>query len=375
MRPDAMATLDAIDATLAGEPVDPEYAEVAELALLLQAERSEPSPEFAARLDERAARRFEAERPRRRTSPRWLFAPAAGLAVAVVVVAVVVVTSSGGGRRPVFATSAPSAGAPRRALSQNGAYLPPAPAPLTAIGAPATAAAPSLPGRKRVQSSQLSLSASGNHVDDIAQEVFDVIGADQGYVNSSNVTATGGPGGYAQFQLTVPSDSLSSAMTQLSELRYARVVSRTDTSNDVTNQFNAASSQLAQARALRTSLLKQLQNAVTQTQIDAIKARLADTGARISGEEAALRSLSHRIGYSRISLTVDGRSVVPLSHKSHGFTLGRAAHDAGHVLEVAAGVALIALAVLAPLGLVGALAWWAAAAARRRRREQALDLA
>ncbi len=45
--PEILAQLDAIDATLAGEPVDPEYAELAELALLLTAERQAPEPEFA----------------------------------------------------------------------------------------------------------------------------------------------------------------------------------------------------------------------------------------------------------------------------------------------------------------------------------------
>ena len=65
---------------------------------------------------------------------------------------------------------------------------------------------------------------------------------------------------------------------------------------------------------------------------------------------------------------------VGVSHGG-GFTIGKAAHDAGRVLTVAAGVALIALAVLVPLGLIAALAWWIAAALRRRRREQALDAA
>jgi hypothetical protein len=58
-----------------------------------------------------------------------------------------------------------------------------------------------------------------------------------------------------------------------------------------------------------------------------------------------------------------------------GFTLHRAAHDALRVLTVAAGIALIALAVMVPAGLLGALGLWAFAAIRRRRREQALDLA
>jgi hypothetical protein len=65
--------------------------------------------------------------------------------------------------------------------------------------------------------------------------------------------------------------------------------------------------------------------------------------------------------------------VTPIT--GHGFTLGRATHDAGRVLEVAAGVALIALAALLPAGLLVALALWIAAALRRRARERALDAA
>ena len=68
--------------------------------------------------------------------------------------------------------------------------------------------------------------------------------------------------------------------------------------------------------------------------------------------------------------------VAPVAHhSSSGFTLGRAAHDAGRVLTVAAGAALIALAVLLPVALLVALGLWVAGLLRRRRREQALDLA
>jgi hypothetical protein len=67
---------------------------------------------------------------------------------------------------------------------------------------------------------------------------------------------------------------------------------------------------------------------------------------------------------------------VPVTPAAHGssFTLGRSAHDAGRVLIVVAGVALIALAVLVPLGLAAALVAWIGLAIRRRRREHALDL-
>jgi hypothetical protein len=52
---------------------------------------------------------------------------------------------------------------------------------------------------------------------------------------------------------------------------------------------------------------------------------------------------------------------------------GDAWRDAGRILEVAAGVALIALAVLLPLSLVALAAWVAARQVTRRRRERALD--
>ena len=45
--PQIAASLDAIDATLAGDPVDPQYAELAEVALLLAADRPEVDPAFA----------------------------------------------------------------------------------------------------------------------------------------------------------------------------------------------------------------------------------------------------------------------------------------------------------------------------------------
>src|SRR6201986_2122410 len=93
MDPDVAAALDAIDATLAGEAVDPQYAELAELALLLADDRPSVDPVFAQTLDERVAGRFggaahEAERPPRRSSwSRWMAGGAAAtLAAAVVAV-------------------------------------------------------------------------------------------------------------------------------------------------------------------------------------------------------------------------------------------------------------------------------------------------
>jgi Domain of unknown function (DUF4349) len=416
--PAIAAELDAIDATLAGEPVDPKHAELAELALLLADDRPRPSAEFTRSLDERVSWRFAAggAEPRRRPIARrsW-FAPLAGLATGVAAIAVVVVLVSGGGGSSSGSSVANSlttpasggiagastAAASSAAKSQKGApsrtasgsVRPPsstatgrapssatgsaaAPASASSIaGAVASSPAPQpLPnGRKIIQSAQLALSAPPSHIDDVATEVFHVVGDENGVVNSSEVTASSN--GYAQFQLSVPSSALQATMSSLSQLRYASVSSRTDATQDVNGQYLSDQRKLADARALRTSLLGQLARATTQAQIDSLTAQIHDAEASISSDEATLRGLNHQINFSQITVTINAAPATVTHRGSGSFTLGKAAHDAGRVLTVAAGVALISLAALTPVALIGALAGWIVVTVRRRRREQALDLA
>ena len=418
--PEIAATLDAIDAVLAGEPVDAEYAEMAEVALLLSAEKPQVPPSFAHSMDTRVARRFAPDAappgPRQR---RWLtrgFWEASGAMVvglALIVGLVVLVggqngssSMSSGSLSSTAASAAPSTSAPAPSTSAGaassaagaasgsqkstaaqrstaGAAAPGAasssvPASSPPNQASSTGAPPLQPpttGRKVVQSAQLQLSAPPNRIDDVSQQVYNVIGDLDGIVQSSTVTQTGGADGYANFQLSVPSASLGQAMSRLSSLNYATVLSRTDATQDITDEYGAAQRALADARALRTSLLKQLANATTTEQIDSLNAQIHDAEASISSDQATLARLDHEVGFSQLSLSIGARTApAPVAH-SGGFGIGRAAHDAGRVLTVAAGVALIALAALVPVALVAALFWWVGAALRRRRREQALDSA
>ncbi len=418
--PDVAASLDAIDATLAGEPVDPKYAELAELALMLSAERPELDESGSSRLDQLVEQRFAG--PTRPTGsglshrPRWprlarslisgpLAPLAAGLVIVVAVVGVVVGVSGGGSSSDqsssaqatvssaASSSSAAGASAPVAAAAASGPKAPAAgnlhPGTATsAAGSPQTSSPtttsgsspaggslqPPSNGRKITQSAQLTLSSPPSRIDTVAQELFNVIGAQNGIVNRSTVTATGGPDGYAEFHLTVPSANLPQTMAQLSALRYASVVSRTDSTQDVNNQYVSIQHQLADAQALRTSLLKQLANAYTQQQIDSLNAQIHDAEGTIAAAQAQLRTMNQQINYSQIAVSING-DAVPVAHPSSGFSVGRGAHDAGRVLTVVAGVALIALAALLPLVLVVGLAWWIAATWRRRQREHALDLA
>jgi Domain of unknown function (DUF4349) len=340
---------------------------------------------------------------------------AAGVAL---VVAIVVVAGGGGGASSMSSSSAASSGSSAAssgsaagAASTAAASSPPAarapaagptatagskaasvapgnhpPAALTSSAASSAASAsasssgtssqplqPPTTGRKVVQSAQLNLTAASSRVDAVAQEVYNVVGQVNGIVNNSTVTQ-GGPNGYASFQLSVPSASLPETMSRLSQLTYAQVASRTDNTQDITNQYNATASALADARALRTSLLKQLANAVTTAQVDSLTAQIHDAEASISSDEATLGRLNNQVNFSQINVEINTSTPPPpIAHKSGGFGIGRAAHDAGRVLTVAAGGALIAIAALTPVALVIALVWWVGAALRRRRREQALD--
>lgn len=414
--PEIGASLQAIDATLAGEPVDPQHAELAELALLLASERPEIDAAFASSLDGLIDRRF-AKRAGAKARRRWLFAPSAMVGVAAAAAVVVVIASGGFGSSLGVSASSSSAssssassagalapdvgGASAGHASSSGAAASSAPAAKVPSVAPAerlvppaasapTAAAPTAAGsgtsaspqppangRKIIQSASLNLAVAPSRMDDVAQQVFDVIGAEKGIVNHSTVTATGGSDGYAEFQLSVPSSSLSQTMSELSRLRGANVVSRTDASQDVNGQFVSTNRRLADARTLRTALLKQLAGATTTAEIDSLTGRIHDAEAAIASDQATLARLNGQVNYSQITLTINAtvHPVVLAPHSGHSFTIGKAAHDAGRVLTVAAGVGLIALAALVPVALIGALVWWVAAAIRRRRREQALDLA
>ena len=406
MDPEVAAALDAIDSTLAGEAVDPQYAELAELALLLADDRPGVDPFFAHNLDDRVSGRFgeaarEAERASRRSGWSGWLAGGAAVTLAAAVVALVVFVpgiehagssgasssaassavgsaSSSSSAGPVQQLSAPSRAASGAAAgSASSAASSQASAP-TATSPSGRTPVPAPNGRKTIQSAQLNLSTAPSRVDDVAQEAFDVIGQENGIVNRSSVTQTGSADGNSFMQLSVPSSALAQTMTKLSQLTYARVASRTDNSQDVNNQYVQAKRRLADAQALRTSLLKQLANAVTTEQVDSLKAQIRDAERSISSDESSLAALNHRIAYSNISLTIFAGAqppVTPTHHGSSGFTLGKATHDAGRVLVVVAGVLLIGLAVLLPVAAIAGLAWWVGGMVTHRRRERALDLA
>jgi hypothetical protein len=224
-----------------------------------------------------------------------------------------------------------------------------------------------------VQTSQLSLTAPAPRLGAVSQELFDVVGTEQGIVKHSSVST--GTGGYASFTLSIPTQNLPATLARLAQLRYATVLSSTASTTDVNSQYLDDQRKLADAKALHASLLTQLQASTTTTATDSLETQIRDVESTIGRDEAALNGLQGRISYSGVDVQINGTvAVAGASSNNGGFTLHRAAHDALDVLRVAAGVALIVLAVLIPLGVAAGLIAWLSFAARRRRRERALDV-
>jgi hypothetical protein len=377
--PAVAAELEALEAALAGDP-----AAEPELAALVRDVRSEAptiAPDFRARLDDRVADGF-AKAPRRARPRRRALVPALGVAGCVLAALVAVVLSAGGGA----SDSASSGGAGRVAApaktessdsaksasgSGSGASGSSSSTSSSTPQLAAPAPGPAAPAQQRRVERSTRLELTTTDVQAASDGVVRATQATGGFVQSSQV-ATGDGRSTASFVLRVPTSRLDDALARLSRLGHVRSLQQS--ADDITNVYNGASTRLAEARAERRGLLRALSKATTAAQISSLRARIADNRGKLQRYQRELNAVRNRANYATIGLELTGvarkHAVIP---SGGSWTPGDAAHDAVRVLEVSAGVALIALAVLVPLGLVGAAGGFATVAVRRRRREAALS--
>jgi hypothetical protein len=367
-----------IDRVLGGRETDPGDAALAELALLLRDERPDPEPGWAARLDERAAAGFPrggGDRGGKRSSRRggWM-APAGALATLLLVVVVVAVVNEGGGTSGENAASSGSAGAPtattvvpgaqpgameRDAAPFNNAYR------ASGASADSNKIAPGTENRKVDRDAQLALSTQPDEVRSVTGEVISNTRSLGGIVASSQVSENP-DGASASLQLTIPTRNLDQALDRMTDL--ADVDSLNESAVDITRPVIDAKDRLRDAEARRRELLQALGTATTESEADALEAKIADARREIARAEAAYERITQKARLSDLAVTVASNPDAS-THRSLGDWLD----DAVDVLRTVAGVLLVALAVLVPLGLIAALVAWIVARVRRRRRERALD--
>jgi hypothetical protein len=410
--PEVLRGLHELDAALANEPTaDPDLSQ---LVADVEAARPEPSAAFLASLDARVHTGFprdDAPSPRTSSWLARLRAPqilAPGFGLAAVAALVILVASSGNGSGGGTASdaasrsimSAPSTaeqsatealGANRESEPSNSADSA-APSPLAANGPAnhrdrAQKSAPSLTptvraggngiarngatrqDRKVQRAADLTLTPKPDDVQQTADGVVRETQAAGGYVQRSDIS-TRDDGGEATFTLRIPSARLDDTLARLAKLAHVGALSQN--ASDITSAVVSAGDQLADARAERTALLRALGKAATDRQIASLKARLADNRSEIAQRKGALDAQRRRADLATVSVTVRGTGEA--TKKDDGVWTPRdALHDAGRVLEIAGGVALIALAVLAPLAILAALALLAGRTLRRRQREGTLD--
>ncbi|HEX6618692.1 MAG TPA: DUF4349 domain-containing protein [Solirubrobacteraceae bacterium] len=377
--PAAAAELEALEAALAGDPAA--EPELAALVRDVRAEAPAMTLEFRSRLDRRVERGFERALPRRRFKLRPLV-PALGVAGCVGAAIVAVVLTAGGGSNDngsagvrdlaaPLSTQGESADSAKSGSASSGAGGSGSAGSANSSGSALAPPTPSAPARQRRVERSTRLELTTTDVQSTSDGVVRATQATGGFVQSSQV-ATGDGHSTGSFVLRVPTSRLDDALARLSRLGHVR--SMQQSADDITNVYNGASTRLAEARAERRGLLRALAKATTAAEISSLRARIADNRRALQRDQRAFDAVRNRANYATIGLEVTGVARKHAAAPGGGsWTPGDAAHDAVRVLEVSAGVALIALAVLVPLTLVGAAGGFAAVALRRRRREAALS--
>ncbi len=386
--------LAALDDALAGRPVDPDLADLAELAIVVRDERPVPDPAFASSLDERARRGFPRAAKRRMRAFSWpkITMPALGIAASVVLVVLIATSipggdttdsggsgASSGGGGSIATEEAPSSSSGSGSSSDSAAKQA-APnaagdsAPATIAPLPPEPGNPNADGRNRryvERSAQIVIATPPRDIDRAAAKIIKVADDLGGFVVSSQVSS----GSSGEFELRVPERRLQRALSRLSAV--GKVRERTQASQDVTGAVVSVEGRLKDARTERASLLRQLGKATTVNQTTSIRERLRLVSGQIASAKRDLRSVKRRASYSTIAvqLLADRRAGSSASDDDDesGWTPGDALRDAGRILEVSAGVLVVAGALALPVGLVALLVWLAMRQAAQRRRERALD--
>jgi hypothetical protein len=373
--------LEAVDAALAGRYVAPEHAELAELALLLRDDRPEPTPAWQNQLDRRVEAGFPA-RPKQRRQWVWLRQAAPVVAVfAVVAVIAVPIALVGGGSDDSGDSGGSSGGGSSEIAAQDSGGSAgggvSAPEADRAGGDEALRETSKAPGprsdradrRKVERAVQMTLAAPRREIDETASKIGDVTADVGGFVRRSSVSSNSG----GDLQLRVPSNRLDTAVQRLSKLGKVRDLSRS--SQDITRAVVSARDRLRDYKAERESLLKQLAAATTLNETESIRARLDIVAQEIASARNSLARVNNRANFANVSVSLVTTSGAEDDDEGGAWTPGDAWNDALRLLEVIAGVLVIAAAIAVPLLIAWLLGWLGRRGYTRRRRERALDMA
>ena len=154
----------------------------------------------------------------------------------------------------------------------------------------------------------------------------------------------------ATLTLKIPSADLDKGLAQISKL--AHVSSRSQQAQDVTDQRERLEALVRDARADREGLRVRLSKATTDKERARLRGLLDRASRRVTSRTRDLNQLGAEVSYATVELSIEGdRRSGAIADPDDRWTPGDALSDAGRVLEVVAGVALIVGAILLPIAV------------------------
>ena len=348
-----------------------------DLETLLRDVKPAPDPSFTLKLDTRVANRFPGPPPRRKRPfiavRDHLLGIFATLAVASVMGVIVIAGLSGAGGGDDEASTAGGSATSSEAIpemsrdsSSGGSSAAP----------PANAPAPGIARQDRAVKSNtsLTLATTPDRVQAITNRAIAIVDSLGGYVQSSQIDQDGSRRAIATLSLRIPSAKLDDGLARISKL--ANVQSRSQQTEDLTDQREALEAAVRDARADRAGLRIRLAKATTDKERSRLRALVNRSTRRVTRAQRQVNELGREVSYATVDLEIrgtrrSGEAVAPGDRWTPGDALG----DSVRVLEVIAGVLMIGLAVLLPVAAIVVLAAIAARILTRRRRERALEVA
>lgn len=381
--------LAAIDAAMddhgdAPEPLvtDEHSRELVRLAVELRRRRPRPSAEFAGQMEERLkagfapkerrAKEIRAEKRlvgfRRRFRPLSAIALAASLLIALSVAVTLIGNplQDGGPKQVAQPPQTVEPETPGRMKQAPDAGAGAAPGGILE-GQPVLRSESKSGSRpRRVEASALiTLATSRDGIQDVTDEIIQTTDRHRGIVMRSEITTDSDTSEGATFELRVPIGQLRATLADLSQL--GNVVSRTQSTTDVTGNFNSTRERLGVLRAERASLLLRIAASDSARKTARLREELRQVTAQIHSAKSQLDNLRQRTAYSRIDVALKSDSGESGGGDS-GWGVSDAARDSLYFTVQAANFAIRALGILIPLLIVAGGTFWLGRAVLRHRR-------
>ena len=218
---------------------------------------------------------------------------------------------------------------------------------------------------KVVRTASLRLSVPRDAFESAVERVRAVAAGVGGYVVASDARESGrGRLAEGSIDVRVPVRSYERALASLAEV--GRLVSRSESSTEVSGEYVDLESRARHLEAVERQLLELLERADTVPAALAVQTRLNATQLDLEQVRGRLRFLDDQTSFATISLALRERGDAPASASVGGWGVVDAWRDGARAFVHVAGRTFVVVAAAAPLLLLGALGFLGFRLVRRR---------